>query len=245
MTKKQSLKRNTFFDINHFPPKEGMLVFGISISKIGTTQNAKNCFNQIEHFIKKIILPKVGLTFLYSDNLYLYTSKSASDLKNKHQSLCISHKFQFQKILEKEKRYIRDSFSYITWSQALLESKDFTNYFGRLIKIYEKDKLFNKYVKEDIKNSKKRVSQNTIMFILEEILVFYLIAKGKIRIPNVYLKEHEKWVLNCYPGKPLKSEIYLFQKNFFKLNNKNNIYENAFYDLKDKKLYKYNYIDLK
>jgi len=35
------------------------------------------------------------------------------------------------------------------------------------------------------------------------------------------------------------------QKNFFKLKNPENIYENCFYDLKGKKLYDYDNVDLK
>ena len=72
----------------------------------------------------------------------------------------------------------------------------------------------------------------------------YLIAKGKVRLRNDFVRDHQKWILKCYPGKPLHSEIYLFQKNFFKLSNTKNIYENSFYDLVDKKLYDYTRVDL-
>ena len=238
------IKENQFFDINKFPAKEGMLIFGISMSKIPNSQTAKRCFEYIQYMVKKVRYPYVGLAFLYSDNLYLYESGDSAKLNKKFQYLIIIHKNEFKNIINKNPWYIRDSFSYISWNQALLESKDFINYFVQLKKIYDKDKTFQKYINEDIKKSGKKISQNNVLFILEEILVFYLVSKGEIKLHNKYLNGKEKWVLWCYPGKPLKSEIYLYKKNFFKLENKNNVYQNSYYDLDGKKLYDYSKINL-
>jgi hypothetical protein len=244
MVKKRQVQKNEFFDINKFPTEEGMLIFGISMSQVSNIQNAKKCFSYIEKLVEKIIYPYVGLTFLYSDNLYLYQKGDATQLNKKFQQLMISHKNEFQKILSKNRWYIRDSFGFISWNQALLEVKDFMNYFYKLKDIYNKDKVFQKYLKEDIKKSNKKISEKNVLFILEEILVFYLASKGKLKFPNKYLDGKEKWILWCYPGKPLKSEIYLYQKNFFKLENKENNYENCYYDLAGEKLYNYENVNL-
>ncbi|MGD9276003.1 MAG: hypothetical protein PVJ67_02425 [Candidatus Pacearchaeota archaeon] len=237
--------KNKFFDINKFPSKEGMLVFGISMSKISNIQSATKCFDYIKELTNKVSYPYVGLTFLYSDNLYLYQKGEPSKLNKRFQNLMISHKNEFQKILNKNLWYIRDSFGFITWNQALLETKDFIGYFSKLKEIYKKDKTFQKYLREDIKESKKKINEENIMFILEEILVCYLASKGILKFPNKFLNGKEKWVIWCYPGKPLKSEIYLYQKNFFKLQNKENDYENCYYDLEENKLYNYDNVDLK
>jgi hypothetical protein len=244
MRRKKQIQKNEFFDINKFPTKEGMLIFGISMSQVSNIQGATKCFSNIEELVKKIIYPYVGLTFLYSDNLYFYQKGEPAKLNKKFQQLMISHKNEFQKILNKNRWYIRDSFGFISWNQALLEVKDFMNYFSKLKEIYNKDKILQKYLNEDIKESKKKIDEENVLFILEEILVFYLASKGKLKFPNKYLNGKEKWILWCYPGKPLKSEIYLYQKNFFKLENKENDYENCYYDLKEKKLYNYGNIDL-
>jgi len=61
---------------------------------------------------------------------------------------------------------------------------------------------------------------------------------------NNYIHGHEKWILWCYPGKPLKSQIYLIQTNLFGFNNKKNKFETCFYDLEGKKLYDFSRIDL-
>ena len=124
----------------------------------------------------------------------------------------------------------------------ILESKEFFDYFGKLQKIYREDKKFKEYVQKDI--GKKKPNQNEVNFILEEILVFYLISKGRTRLYNDYVQDKQKWILQCYPGKPLNSEIYLFQKNFFKLDNPQNVYQNSFYDLEEKKLYNYKNLDI-
>lgn len=235
-------KINEFFDINKVPQKEGLLVFGISMSRIGNAQSAEKSFEHMKSFIPKIIKPAVGLILLYADGLYLNSDEIASSLKKKYQALIHSHKYEFIKLMKKHPWYIPKSISYLTWNQLLLESKEYFDYLGRLKEIYKKDKQFQSYLRED--TGKTAPTQNEINFILEEILVFYLIAKGKVRLYNEYVQDKEEWILQCYPGKPLKSEIYLFQKNFFKMSNPKNTYENAFYDLEGKKLYDYSRVEL-
>ena len=241
---KKNIQKNEFFNINKFPSKEGMLLFGISMSQISNIQSATKCFSYIEELVKKIRYPYVGLTFLYSDGLYFYQKGEPAKLNKRFQQLMISHKNEFNNILNKNEWYIRDSFSFVSWNQALLEMKDFVNHLSKLKQIYDKDKTFQKYLIADLKESNKEISEESVYFILEEILVFYMASKGKLKFPNKYLNGKEKWVLWCYPGKPLKSEIYLYKKNFFKGKNKENDYENSYYDLSEKKLYDYNNLDL-
>jgi hypothetical protein len=236
--------RNKFYDITRLPNQEGIIVFAISLSRIGNVQSAKKCFEYMEKFISKIRKPIVGLNLIYGDNLYLYSNEKASSLKNKFQTLINSHKYEFKKLVKKDPKYIPDSFSFTTWSQVILESNEFMTRLGELKKLYKGDKNFQELVAEDIKNSKKKSDENSINFILEEILLFYFITKGKIRLWNDYVEDRQKWILYCYPGKPLKSEIYLYQKNFFKLKNPENKFENSFYDLEAKKLYDYDNLDL-
>jgi hypothetical protein len=242
---RKKLQKNEFHDINKFPNQKGLLVFGLSMYQLPNSQNAKKCFGYVQDIIKKIHYPHVGLIFLYPDNLYLYQKGDPAKLNKKHQNQTWNHKSEVKKILKKNPWYIRDSFSFITWNQTILESNVFLTHLGKLHKFYEKDKEFKKYVNEDIKSMGRKPTKNNIMFVLEEILVFYLVQKGEIKLPNDYVKGHEKWVLFCYPGNPLKSEIYLFQKNIFKLKNPKNKYENSYYDLKNKLLYDYDNVDLK
>ncbi len=236
--------KNQLFDINKLPAKEGIIVFGISMSKISNVQNAKKCFGYMQLFIPKIIKPMVGLNFWYSDGLYYNSGEAANKLKKKYEALTHSHKYEFLKILKRSPLYIPKSFSFTTWSQQMLEAKDFPFYLGKLKKKYKEDDKFKELVQKDIRTSGRRVNTNNVNYILEEILMFYLIAKGKVRLYNDYVQDKEKWILLAYPGKPLFSEVYFFQKNWFKLSNPKNRYENSYYDLEDKKLYNYDKLDL-
>jgi len=124
---------NHFFDINKLPNEEGILIFPISMSRISNSQSAKKCWEYIKIFSpKKIIKPLVGLNFIYGDYLYFNSDEKASILKNKFMPLILSHKNEFLKILSKNPFYIKQSFSFTTWNQVLLECKDFTNLLGKL-----------------------------------------------------------------------------------------------------------------
>ena len=237
---------NQLFDINKLPLEEGILVFPISMSRISNSQNAKNCWEYMKIFSPdKIIKPLVGLNLIYGDYLYFNSDEKASTLKNKFMPLTLSHKNEILKIISKNPFYIEKAFSFITWNQALLECKDYTNLLGQLKKFYKTDKKFQKYIKEDLKSTgKKNLDENQLNFFLEETLLFYLIVKGKMLLRNNYVHGHEKWILWCYPGKPLKSQIYLIQTNIFGYHNNKNKFENCFYDLENKKLYDFSRIDL-
>jgi len=240
---------NKFFDINKLPAEEGILVFPISMSKISNAQDAKHCLEHLEHFTaakgNKIMKPLIGLNFVYSDYLYFHSDEKGSALRNKFFPLSVSHKNNFLKLLKRNPWYIEKAFSFLTWNQILLESRDFVTYFGNLKKIYRKDKKFQQYMLDDLKmQGKIKLDENQLNFFLEETLLFYLIAKGKIKLYNEFIQGHEKWILYCYPGPPLKSQIYLFQKNFFKFKNPKNKFENAYYDLSKNKLYEFDRVDL-
>ncbi len=88
------------------------------------------------------------------------------------------------------------------------------------------------------------MKDNQVNFFLEESLMFYLLTKNEIKLPNEYIENNQKWVLFCYPGRPLKNTIYLYQLNPFKLEWKENPYQNAFYDLEAKELVEYNRVNL-
>jgi predicted S18 family serine protease len=104
--------QNKLFDINRFPLQEGILVFGISMSKIATSQSATKCFEYINFIVNKIQKPQVGLNFIYSDYLYFNSNEKASVLKNRYLAQIQSHKNQFEKLLNKNKWYIQKAFSF-------------------------------------------------------------------------------------------------------------------------------------
>lgn len=251
--KREVLKKNEFFDINKLPANEGILVFPISMSRITNSgQDAKSCMKNIYHFHPNKVQissrhAKFGGNFIYGDFLYLHSKEKASVLKNKFMGAVEDHSNSILNLAKKDKYLIKEAISFTVWNQLYLDCSRFVFYFNKLKQIYKKDKLFQKYLREDFKNlskGKSRLEENQINFFLEEHLMFYLISKGEVRLRNDFIRDHERWILNCYPGLPMKAHIYLHKKNFFKLNNAENIYQNSWYNLENKKLYDFNNLDL-
>lgn len=243
LKKKNNLKVNEFYDINKYPATWGNCVLGISMPLIDYKQSSTKCFETEKYMISKIKKSGVGVIFSYSDGLYMHSSESASELKIKFQNLMEKHKQAFLNLIHKDINIIPLAYTFTTWSQMILNCKNFTNYFRKIKKEYDKDKKFQKYVKLDIDSVGKKIDENTINYILEECLLDYLIVKMKVRLQNDYVQDKEEWVLNYYHGKPHRTHAYIHQKNFLKLESKN-VYQNAWYDALNKKLYEFDRMDI-
>lgn len=238
---------NTFFDINKLPPEKGLLLFGLSMNKLFLRQSPENCLNDIRHFhTAKVSKPLIGLNFIYSDFLYLYSDKAAPQLKDSIMTQIISHKNGLQNILEKNNLdfQIQHAFNYMAWAQLYVGSKNFNQLFDTLKNIFSGDHLFQKYIKEDCDAYGKDMGDNQVHFFLEEILMFYLLSKNEVKLPNDYIEGQQKWILFCYPGRPLKSTVYMYQLNPFNLEWKDNPYQNAHFDLEAKQLIEFSRVDL-
>ncbi len=72
----------------------------------------------------------------------------------------------------------------------------------------------------------------------------YLLCKNQVRLPNDYVENNQKWILFCYPGRPVKTIVYVNQLNPFKLDWAENPYQNSFYDLEAKQLIDCDRVDL-
>ena len=246
-SKKPEHLKNQFFDINKLPTQKGLLVFGLSMNKLRNRQNAKNCERDIRIFhTTKIAKPLVGLNFIYSDFLYLYSDESAPKLKESFMHQVIEHKNSMQKIIAKKNTdfQIQHAFNYLVWNQLYVGTNDFNSLFKKIKDIYKKDKKFQFYIKQDCEQYGREMKENQVNYFLEEFLMFYLLTKGKVSLPNDYIEHQEKWVLFCYPGMPLRGHVYLYQLNPFKLEWKENPYQDCFYDLKNKKLIDFTRVDL-
>jgi hypothetical protein len=231
-----------FYDINKLPKEFGILVFPISIARTdnGTGQDPRQCLEYIKHFSpRKVSEPKIGLNLIYSDFLYLNSKQRAKTLKEKFMNLVLKHKNSFHKLIRKEQArfQIQHAFSYEVWNQLYLNyDGDFDSDFRVFKRMYEQDPIFQKYIQEDAKFVKREITKEQVDFFLEEHLIFYFISKKKISLPNEYIQGREQWVLCCYPGVPLKAEIYTYQKNPFNLSAPENKYEGSVYDLSSNKL---------
>ncbi|MEN9852650.1 MAG: hypothetical protein RI996_593, partial [Candidatus Parcubacteria bacterium] len=134
---KNELEKNKFFDINKLPPQKGLLLFGLSMNKLSNRQNAENCMEDIRHFSpSKVSKPLIGLNFIYSDFLYLYSDRPAPELKHSFMSQVINHRNSTQKLIEKNHVdfQIQHAFNYMVWNQLYVGTRDFTQLFAELKK---------------------------------------------------------------------------------------------------------------
>lgn len=240
-------EKNHFFDINKLPGEKGLILLWISMSRIRNRQDADNCLSDIKIFSpSKVVKPLIGVNLIYGDVLYFHSIKPAFELKNSFMELTLGHKNKMEKLLQKNRQdfQIQSGFNYMVWNQLYLGTNDFNEKFSKIKKIYEKDTLFQKYLQDDAQTFERELDEHQKNFFLEEILMFYLVAHNCIKLPNDYIENNQKWILNCYPGRPMKSVIYLAKLNPFKLEWPENPYQNAFYDLESKKLIKYEDVDL-
>lgn len=239
---------NQFFNINKLPKEKGLLLFGLSMNKLDYGgQTAKDCIDHIRNFTpSKVSAPNIGANLIYSDFLYLYSDKPAPELKNSFMNMVIRHKNAFQGLIEKNNLefQIQNAFNYLTWNQLYVGTNDFHEKFNQIKEIYSQDIKFQKYIADDCKMYAREMHENQINFFLEEITMFYLMIKNQVKLPNDFIQHQQKWVLFCYPGKPLKSTVYLFQLNPFDLDWSENPYQNSVYDLESKKLYDFDRLDL-
>ncbi|MEK6924996.1 MAG: hypothetical protein AABW71_02030 [Nanoarchaeota archaeon] len=240
-------KKNEFFDINKLPAEKGLLLFGLSMNKLANRQSAEKCLEDIRNFSpSKVSKPLIGLNFIYTDFLYMYSDEPAPELKNSFMNEIINHRNSMQKILEKNHLdfQIQHAFNYLVWNQLYVGTKDFKDLFAKLKKIYEKDTKFKEYLEEDCTVFGREMKENQVNFFLEEALMVYLLSKNQVKLPNEFIENNQKWVLMCYPGRPIKTIVYLFQLNPFKFNWAESPYQNSFYDLEEKKLIEMDRVDL-
>lgn len=240
------LDTNQFFDINNFPHEEGILLWGISMSRIGNEQSAQKCFEALQFLDTKIKRTEgIGMVTLYSDYLYFLSDKPASTLRDRYKDLMFQHKHSLLRLLTKDPAWIKKAFSFYTFGQIMLDNSEvFHAALQKILDIYQNDRIFQEYIHFDCNRGDHSLGDNEIRFILEEITIFYLSAKGRLVFNNKFVQGTEKWVLQLYPGKPLKSEVYLFQLNPLNLSNPKNKFEHSFYDLQHKILYDYSRIDI-
>lgn len=241
------LPQNTFFDINKLPPEKGLLLFGLSMNKLFLRQSPEHCIEDIRHFhTAKVSKPLIGLNFIYTDFLYLYSNRPAPELKDSFMTQMITHKNGIQKILEKNRLdfQIQHAFNYMAWAQLYVGTKNFNELFNSLKRIYKEDSVFQKYIKDDCEKYNREMEENQVNYFLEEILMMYLLTKNQVILPNDYIEGQQKWILFCYPGRPLKSTVYMYQINPFNLDWKENPYQDAHFDLEAKKLIDLKRVDL-
>lgn len=252
---KKSLPKNVFYDINKLPSDWGILIFPISLSLTANTQYPDNCLEYIRKISPtKVVSPTIGLNFLYSETLYLDNYASLHRNRDIHKQRLIyiqemeKHKNRMLHIIRKLQTtefQIPWAVDFMSWNQAIINTKSFATRFGKVKKLYQNDNLFKKYLQEDLLRSGREENDANVNFFLEEHLLCYLTSRGEVGFHNNHVQNRQRWLLWCYPGKPPKALVYLHQLNPFGLHWDENRYQTvAQYDLLEMKLYETANIDL-
>lgn len=243
---------NSLFGINKFPTDWGLLMFPLSMTRLSNSQSPE----QLIEYIKKInreniSVPLVGINFLYTTSLYFhYNLFSSSSYKGRLKWIqeASKHKNHIRKLIKKNtptEFQIPWAIDFITWEQILLSMPNFPSDFKQIKNLYEKDILFQNYTKLDSEEYGRELTEAQIDFMTEENIIIYFLAKNNLFFHNNHVQNRQTWILSCYPGKPPRSLIYLFQLNPLKLKNPQNKYETVCqYNLEDGLLYDATRIDL-
>ena len=239
------MEKNIFYDISKLPPDWGIIVLGISMSRIGNSQSAKESIEALKHFLPKIHVNRVGANFVYSEGLYMNFEEDAYITKNNFGKSAASHMGAVRNLLAKDHRrfQIDHAFSFQSWFQVYLSHKDFFGVYHSVKKFYEKDSEFQKWVKQDAQEHGKELDERQLSFYLEEHAFHYLLVNRQLELRNDFVNGREQWVLDIYPGKPPKGQIYLIQKDPLGLSGDSNPYKGQ-YDLTEKKFIDYLKVDL-
>ena len=233
------------FDINKFPKGFGLIVFPISMSRIENAHSPKNCLDYLSSFNEKIQDPKVGAQFIYTEGLYMNMEEKAYETKNIYAQKMVSHMGGIKNLLAKNFQtfQIESAFCFESWFQMYLSHKDFLSVFKQARALYDEDPVFQKYIEEDTKAMERELSPQQINFLIEEHVFSYLLLNRQLKIQNDFVEGREEWVLIAYPGKPLLSEIYFYQKDILGINDNSNPYK-GHYDVTEKKFYDFSKIVL-
>lgn len=74
-------KQVELHDINKFPSTWGMLLFPLSMSRLDNAQAPQEYRNYLRFFTSKILTPKVGVHFFYTEGLYMNFEERACQTK--------------------------------------------------------------------------------------------------------------------------------------------------------------------
>ena len=217
-----------------------MIVFPISMSRIGNTQSPQSCIDALDFFLNKVAVNRIGANFIYSESLYMNFETDAYETKNKFAQDAVSHMGGVRNLIAKNHRRFQmdHAFSFQSWFQMYLSHRDFFGVFGQVRDFYNKDATFQKHVLSDAQNIQRELDERQLSFFLEEFTFAYLLVNRELSLKNEFVNDREQWVLQAYPEEPLRGQAYLVQQDPLHLNNDSNPYKGQ-YDLTTNKFISY------
>lgn len=196
-------------------------------------------------FDEKFTAPQVGAHFVYTEGLYMNFEETAFDTKNKFAQRMVNHMGGLRKLVAKNfiDYQIPKAFSFEAWFQMYLSHPDFLSVIAQAHTLYKHDTKFQQYIAQDTQDMERELTPQQVSFLIEEHVFSYLALNRQLDIRNEHVGGREEWILLCYPGKPLVSEIYFYQKDILSINKDTNQFKGHF-DVTSRIFYDFDALDL-
>jgi len=227
--------KEKFYDINKLP-KDGYIVFPLSMSRLSNGQSPEELNKMLEYFENKIITMGIDVVLLYTNGLYFNSDDNAINIRKKTNGQMLSHKNAFLKLILKERKYFPQAIHFLPWDYVILNSPKFQEYYEKLIKLKNKDLQFKKLVIDGLKG--REPTEANLNFVIEELVVTHLIRQNLIEFPKTLVKE-DKFRLVVYPGSYLKADLYQWKNKVLPQQKEKNInpYYASQYNFTEKIIY--------
>lgn len=220
------------FDINKIK-EDGYLVLPLSMSRLATGQSPEFCYGIFEEFLNKLETFSNDIILLYTNGLYFNSEEISFENRKKTTQQALNHIYNLRNLVEKKKQFIPGAIHYLPIDYVLFNSPFFKEFFGTLKDLESKDETFHNLLVADSRD--RQDTEANMNFLIEEIVVAHIIRQKLVDLPRTLVKT-DAWRLIAYPGKPLASDIYQWQKRVLPQKEKTNPYAGAQYDLAAKQL---------
>jgi len=220
------------FDI-HKIPDDGYLILPLSMSRLAKGQTPEVLYEILGKFLQKIETFSNDVVFLYTNGLYFNSEEISFETRKKTNQQILNHVSELRKLIESRKEFIPNAVHYLPIDYVIINSPHFKTCFDLLKKFESEDMGFQEALKADA-HGREYTEANT-NFLLEEIAVAHILRQKMVELPRTLVR-NDIWRLVAYPGAPLQSDIYQWQKKVLPQKEENNPYAGAQYDLDESKL---------
>jgi len=220
------------FDISRIED-DGYLILPLSMSRLATGQSPEYCYEVIESFAKKLETFSNDVVLLYTNGLYFNSEEVSFENRKKTTQQALNHIYAFRNLVEKKKQFIPGAIHYLPIDYVIFNSPAFKDFNEKLKKLEQEDEKFREML---VSNSRDHTySEANVNFLLEEIVVAHLLRQKLVDLPRTLVKT-DTWRMLVYPGAPLTSDIYQWQKNVLPKEDATNPFAGAQYNWETKQL---------
>ncbi len=221
------------YDINRLP-KDGYLVFPLSMSRLANTQSPDACYEMIQYFESKVSEVGIDLVLLYTNGLYYNNTESALDVRKRTNGQMLAHRNAIYKRIVKERKYITQAVHFLPWDYTILDAPRFDDFFQILKRAGETDLVFRELLEQGLAG--REASEANLNFLIEEIVITHLIREQMISFPKTLVRK-DTFRLVVYPGSHFEADKYQYQHHLLPTNSECvNPYRAAHYDFSVKTL---------